>query len=103
MMPSNITLQGRASEYDRIVDILRSGIGKHTADAGESCKRFGDARLKKLSETKATGGEIADQSIASRLLVHFPMANPVGGHAESLKRVERADLMLRGTGSLSPN
>jgi len=64
-------------EYDRIVDILRSGL-VNTPLTPENLAKIRDARLKKLSETKATGGEIADQSIASRLLGTFPYANPVG-------------------------
>lgn len=98
----NITLQGRASEYDRIVDILRSGLVT-TPLTPENIVKVREVRLKTLSEAKVPGGEIADQAIAGRLLGAFPYAYPVGGTAESLKRVERADLMLARDRFLSPN
>jgi zinc protease len=98
----NITLQGRASEYDRIVDILRSGL-VNTPLTPENLAKVREARLKKLTVTKASGGEIADQAIAGRLLGSFPYAHPVGGTPESLGRVERADLMLARDRFLSPN
>lgn len=98
----SITLQGRAAEYDRIVDILRSGLVT-TPLTPENLTKVREARLKKLSEAKPSGGEIADQTISARLLRNFPYARPIGGTAESLRRIERADLMLARDRFLSPN
>ena len=98
----NITLRGRASEYDRIVDILRSGLVA-TPLTPENLIKVREARIKKLGETKLSGGEIADLAIAGRLLGAFPYAHPVGGTAESLRKIERADLMLARDRFLSPN
>ena len=98
----NITLQGRAAEYDRIVDVLRSGLVT-TPLTPENLAKVRDARIKKLSETKPSGGEIADLAIAYRFLGAFPYARPVGGTADSLMKVERADLMLARDRFLSPN
>jgi predicted Zn-dependent peptidase len=98
----NVTLQGRASEFDRIVDILRGGLVT-TPLTPENLAKVREARLKKLSDAKPTGGEIADQAISSRLLGTFPYAQAIGGTAESLKRIERADLMLARDRFLSPN
>jgi zinc protease len=98
----NVTLQGRAGEYDRIVDILRSALVT-TPLTPENINKVREARIKKLSEAKPAVGEMADQAVAVRLLGNFPYARPVGGTAESLKKVERADLMLARDRFLSPN
>ena len=98
----NVTLQGRASEYDRIVDILRGGLAT-TPLTPENVAKVREARVKKLGETKPTAGEVADQAIAGRLLGNFPYTRPVGGTAESLRKIERADLMLARDRFLTPN
>src|ERR1700730_17911427 len=85
-----ITLQGRATEYDRIVDILRAAL-VGTALSPENVAKVRDARLKGLSTTKPSASDIADQAIADRLLGTFPYAKPVGGTADSLARIERSD------------
>jgi zinc protease len=97
-----ITLEGRASEYDRIVDTLRTGLVT-TPLTPENLLKLRQARLKKLSETKASASEIANQAIADRVLGNFPYAHPIGGTAESLAKIERADLMLARDRFLTPN
>ena len=86
----NVTLQGRASEYDRIVDILRSALVT-TPLTAENVARAREARMKKLSQNKPVAGEIADLAIANRLLGPFPYTQPIGGAVESLRNVEWAD------------
>lgn len=98
----NITLQGRASEYDRIVDVLRGALVT-TPLTAENLATFRNARLKALSETKTSPADLADRLIAERLLGSFPYARPVGGAVESLNRIERGDLMLAREKFLSPN
>jgi zinc protease len=97
-----ITLEGRASEYDRIVDTLRSGLVT-TPLTPENLAKLRQGRLKKLNETKPSASEIADQAIAERVLGNFPYAHPIGGTAESLAKIERADLMLARDRFLAPN
>ena len=97
-----ITLQGRASEFDRIVDILRGALVT-TELTPENVVKVRDARIKALAGGKPSAGEIADRAIAARLLGSFPYANPAAGTAESLARIERADLMLARDRFLSPN
>lgn len=97
-----ITLQGRASEFDRIVDILRGALVT-TALTPENVVKVRAARLNALAGAKPSAGEVADRAIAGRLLGGFPYANPAGGTAESLARIERADLMLARDRFLSPN
>lgn len=99
----SITLQGRASDYDRIVDVLRSAVVT-TQLTPENLTKAREARIKKLSEAKASPSEIADQAIASRLLGgDFPYTRPVAGTAGSLKQIERADLLLARDRFLTPN
>lgn len=88
-----ITLQGRAREYDRIVDVLRGALVA-TPLTAENVARVREARIKKLSEIQPSAAGIADLAIAHRLLGAFPYAHPIGGTADSLRRVDRADLML---------
>ena len=97
-----ITLEGRASEYDRIVDTLRAALVT-TPLTPENLAKLRQGRLKKLNETKPSASEIADQAIADRVLGNFPYAHPIGGTAESLAKIERADLMLARDRFLTPN
>jgi zinc protease len=97
-----ITLQGRASEYDRIVDSLRAALVT-TPLTPENFAKVRELRLKGLSHAKFSGAELADRTIAERLLGNFPYAKPVGGTAESLARIERSDLMLAREKFLNPN
>jgi zinc protease len=88
-----ITLQGRASDYDRIVDILRSAIVT-TPLSPENVAKVRESRIKALNGAKRSPAEIADQAVAGRLFGTFPYARPVGGTVESLARINRSDLML---------
>jgi zinc protease len=88
-----ITMQGRARDYDRIVDILRGAL-LTTQITPDNVAKIRAARIKKLNETKPVPADVADQAIASRLLGDFPYARPIGGTTETLARIERADLML---------
>ena len=98
----NITLQGRAGDYDRIVDILRGALVT-TPLTAENLASVRAARLKVLSETKSSPADVADHLIAERLLGSFPYAHAAGGTVESLTRIDRADLMLAREKFLSPN
>ena len=98
----DIILQGRASDYDRIIDILRGALVT-TPLTPENVTKVREARIKALSDTKHTAVDVADWSLAFRLFGRFPYAHPVAGTAESLGRVERADLMLARERFLNPN
>jgi len=66
----DITLQGRASDYDRIVDILRGALVT-TPLTPQNVTKLRDARIKALSDTKHTAVDVADWSLASRLFGGF--------------------------------
>jgi len=98
----DVTMQGRAGEYDRIVDTLRVAL-VNTPLTPENVTKIRDARVKALAAMKPSAADLADQLIASRLYDTFPYANPVAGTAESVGRIERADLMIARDRFLSPN
>jgi predicted Zn-dependent peptidase len=98
----NITLQGRAAEYDRIVDIMRAALVT-TQLTPENVAKIRGARIKTLSEAKSSPADLANRAIAERLFGSFPYANSPVGTVESLARIERADLMLAREKFLSPN
>jgi zinc protease len=86
-------MQGRAREFERIVEILRTALVT-TQLTPENVARVREGRIKVLKETSISSAMLADRAIATRLFGDFPYGSPYGGSVESLERVERADLML---------
>jgi zinc protease len=97
-----ITMQGRAHEFERIVEILRTALVT-TQLTPENVAKVRDGRIKVLKETSISPTMLADRAIAARLFGEFPYGRPSGGSVESLERVERADLMFARERFLSPN
>lgn len=97
-----VTLQGRASEFERIVGILRTALIT-TQITPENVSRIRDGRVKIAKETNATPSVLADRAIAARLFGEFPYGRPASGSPESLARVDRADLLLARDRFLNPN
>ena len=97
-----ITMQGRAREFERIVEILRTAVVT-TQLTPENVAKVRDGRIKVLKETVISPTMLADRAIASRLFGDFPYGRPSGGSVESLGRVARADLMFARERFLSPN
>jgi predicted Zn-dependent peptidase len=97
-----VTMQGRASEFERIVDILRNAL-LATQLAPEIVNSVRDGRIKIVKETSISPATLADRAIAARLFGDFPYGLPHTGSVESLGRVERADLMLARDRFLNPN
>ncbi len=87
-----VTLQGRAREFERIVEILRTALVA-TQVTPENVARIRDGRVKIAKETNVSPALWADRAIAARLFGDFPYGRPQTGSAESLGRVDRADLM----------
>lgn len=98
----NITLTGRASEFERIVDLLRPAL-VNTPFVPETVSKLRDARIKVVSATGNVPGAIADRAVAARLYSDFPYGRPSAGAPETLARVERADLLYARDRFLSPN
>jgi len=97
-----ITMQGRAGEFERIVEILRTALVT-TQLTPENVAKVRDGRIKLVKETSISPAMLADRAIATRLFGDFPYGRPHGGSVESLERVERADLMLARERFLNPN
>jgi zinc protease len=97
-----ITMQGRAREFERIVEILRTALVT-TQFIPENVAKVREGRIKIVKEISISPAMLADRAIATRLFGDFPYGRPYGGSAESLERVDRADLMLARERFLNPN
>lgn len=97
-----ITMQGRAREFERMIEILRTAvITPQLTPANFSKVR--DGRVKVLRETSIAPGMLADRAIAARLFGDFPYGRPSNGAVESLERIKHTDLMLVRDRFLNPN
>lgn len=97
-----ITLQGKASELERILDVLRNALVS-TQLTPDMVKRIREARLKIIRDTAISPAMVADRAVAARLFGDFPYGRPVNGSAEDVGRIERADLMLTRDRFLNSN
>ena len=88
----DITLSGKASELERMIDLLRIALVT-TQLTPENVARVRDARLKQLSDKSTSAAEIADQTIAARFFGNFPYGRPAMGTVETVAKIDRADLM----------
>lgn len=97
-----ITMQGRATEFERIIEVLRTALVT-TQLTPENVAKVRDGRIKVVRETSISPAAVADRAIATRLFGDFPYGRPYGGTPESLERVDRSDLILARERFLNPN
>jgi len=97
-----ITMQGRAREFERIIEVLRTALATPQLTP-ENVAKARQGRIKVIRETSISPAMVADRAIASRLFGDFPYGRPYIGTIESLERVDRVDLMLARERFLSPN
>lgn len=97
-----ITMQGRAREFERIIEILRNALVT-TQLTPENVLKAREARAKLIKDTGVQPATVADRAIAARLFGEFPYGRPHGGTVESLERIERADVMQARDRFLNPN
>lgn len=97
-----ISMKGRPSGLEQIIEILRTALVT-TQLTPENIAKVQEGRIKIIRETSISPSILADRAIASRLFGDFPYGRPAGGSAESLARVERADLMLAQERFLNSN
>ena len=88
----DVTLSGKASELERMIDLLRNAVLNVNLSA-ESIATLRATRIKQLAE-KSSNAELADRAVAARLFGSYPYGNPAQGTPETLAKIERADLML---------
>ena len=97
-----ITMQGRADQFERIVEILRTALVTPQITPDNVAKAR-DGRIKVVKDSAVSPPILADRAIATRLFGNFPYGQPTSGTAESLARVERADLLLARERFLNAN
>ena len=97
-----ITMQGRAGQFEKIVEILRNALVT-TQITPEIVARQRDRRIKILRDTAISPAFVADRAIAARFFGDYPYGRPANGSIEDLARVDRADLLLARERFLNPN
>jgi predicted Zn-dependent peptidase len=98
----NVTLAGRAAEFERIVDLLRAALVNPLPQV-ETVAKLREARVMIVRETGIAPGSIADRAAASRLFGAYPYGRAVAGDADSLPRIERTDLLFARERFLNPD
>ena len=98
----NITLTGRASEFERIIELLRTAV-VNIQLTPELVPKLQEARIKIVKELAISPASQADRAIAWRVFGNYPYGRPVVGSPETLARVERSDLMQARDRFLNPN
>ena len=98
----NVTMTGRATEFERIVDLLRGALVNPLPPA-ESLAKLRDARALLAREIITAPGAIADRAIAARLFGDYPYGRAIAGDLSSVSRVERADLLFARERFLNPD
>src|SRR5262245_42295449 len=89
----DVTISGRASELEKIVELLRNAILNINLSTA-SVAKLRDTRIAQVGKTPLTISQLADRAIAARLFGSFPYGRPIQGDSENLKKIDRADLML---------
>jgi zinc protease len=88
-----VIISGKASELERIVELLRNAIlGLNLSP--DSVTKLREARLAQLGKEPLSTSAIADRAVATRLFGSFPYGRPAQGDVDSVAKVDRADLML---------
>lgn len=97
-----ILLSGRATDFERLVELLRNAVLQMRL-AAEDVDRLREARLKAAREDAAQPALLADQAAAARLYRTYPYGRALAGTPASLARIDRADMMLARDRFINPN
>src|SRR5438874_1063825 len=89
----DVSLSGKASELERMIELVRNAILNVNLSA-ESVTTLREARLKQLSEKRSSISDVANRAVATRLFGSFPYGNSAEGTVETVARIDHADLML---------
>jgi zinc protease len=98
----NVTLAGKASDFDRLLELARAAA-VNVQLTPEAVERVRALRVKALRDEKLTAAEAADRAVAARLYGSHPYGRVVEGTPESVARIERGDLMLMRERFLTPD
>jgi zinc protease len=97
-----ISLSGKASDFERLAELLRNALMQMRLSP-EEVNRLREERLKAAHEVTARPDIVADRAIAARLYGTYPYGRALAGTAESLARIDRNDLLLARDRFLIPN
>lgn len=89
----DVLLSGRASEFERLAELLRNAV-VNTRIVADEVGRLRAERLKGAQAAEVSPALRADHAVAARLFGRHPYARLINGTPESLARIERADLLL---------
>src|SRR5436190_8961685 len=87
-----VTISGKASELERMIELLRNAI-LNVNLSPESVATLREARIKELA-AKSSYAETADRAVASRLFGSYPYGSPPNGTTVTVAKIDRADLMF---------
>ncbi len=103
-----ITLSGRASEIERMVELLRNALITNSTIDAATFRRLRDARIKAANDAATTSQFAARNlcTLAAQQQLYgeaFPLGRTPQGTPASLARVEPADLIFARERFLNPN
>ena len=98
----DVTISGRANEVERIVDFLRGAMVTPQITT-ENVIKIRENRLKQLAELANSPSENADREIAARMFGNYPYGHLPKGTAETVSKIDRADLMFARERFLNAN
>ncbi len=89
-----IAAQGRAENFERMLDTVRLGV-INPAITAENLKKVQAARVSLVAAQNQDLSKIADDAVRRRLFGDFfPYGRPAEGTPESLVKIDRPDLLL---------
>ncbi len=98
-----VTLSARASEFERLVELLRNAIITNTTIPAETFKNIQNARIK-LATSNVDSTLLAERAARQRLFGEsYPLGRAPAGTPASLARVDANDLLLARERFLNPN
>lgn len=98
----DITLAGRATDFDRLLELARNAVINPQLTP-EAFERLRAARVKSLREKLPTAAEAADLAASARLFGTYPYGRVKTGTPDSLARGERGDFLLLRERFLNPD
>ena len=88
-----INATGDSNQISAILETLAAAVTKPQIDK-ETTAKIRVARLERIKELEKNPAYIADQAVAKRLFGDFPYGKSAEGTAESLAKIDFADLLL---------
>jgi hypothetical protein len=88
-----INATAKADEFLTVLETIATAVSNPPITQ-ENFIKVRDARLKAVEEMQKNPAYVADTAVARRLLGDFPYGRPQAGTPESLKLIERADLLV---------